>query len=222
MTIKNIIFDLDNTLIQDTDEDIIRYKEALHTLGYDENDYQNLYSALGDYELTLTENDLFYSKDGAINFVNKKLNKNYSLSLMDELNKIIAKYWCKNLFIQESTLEYLSSKYNLYVFSNWFKDAQLGRLENIGFLKYFKDIFTPEFYGAKPFETAYRNVLKALNCSPEECIMIGDSKLHDIFGSTNVGMNAILFDYDGNRDKKKISVQNYSIITNLKDLEKIL
>lgn len=222
MAIKNIIFDLDNTLIEDKDEDILYYKEALSNLSYDENDYKNIYDALGDYELNLTEDDLFYSKEKAMDFVNKKLNKNYSLSLMDELNKVIAKYWCKHLFIQESTLKYLSSKYNLYVFSNWFKDAQLGRLENIGFSKYFKDIFTPEFYGAKPFKAAYQNVLDTLNCSPAECVMIGDSKFSDIFGSTNIGMNAILFDYDGNRDKKEINAQNYSIITDLKDLETIL
>ncbi len=223
MAIKNILFDLDETLIKNQEEDVLCYKEALSNLGYPEENYKNIFDSLDEYEKSLDNEHNFYSKRDAINFINKTLNENYPINLIDELNNVIAKYWCKYPLIQESTLKYLSSKYNLYVFSNWFKDAQLGRLETAGLAKYFKNIFTPEYYGAKPFKSSYINVLNFLNCSPDECVMIGDNKATDILGAINVGMHAILFDYDRKRNNPDILIDgNYSIITDMKDLEKIL
>lgn len=222
MAIKNILFDLDNTLIENREEDILYYKDVLANLGYDEKNYKNVYDAIDDYNCTLTEENNFCSKQAMLDFINTSLDKNYSIELIDELNKYIAKYWIKHPFITENTLQYLSSKYNLYVFTNWFKDAQSGRLENIGLLKYFKDIFSPEYYGSKPFKSAFKNVLNKLNCSPDECVMIGDSKYYDILGARNVGINAILFDYNGYRDKPDIIVDKYSVITDLKQLEYML
>ena len=52
--------------------------------------------------------------------------------------------------------------------------------------------------------------------------MIGDNKKSDILGANNVGIPAILFDYNGKKDKKDIFAPNYEIITDLKELEKIL
>lgn len=222
MAIKNILFDLDNTLIENQEEDVLWYKKALSNLGYDENDYMNIYNAIDQYELTLSEENNFYSKQSMLDFINTSLGKSYSIELIDELNKYIAKYWTKHPFIDEKTLQYLSSKYNLYIFTNWFKDAQAGRLENIGLLKYFKDIFSAEYYGTKPFKSTFENVLDTLNCKADECVIIGDSKYCDILGARNVGMNAILFDYNGSRDKSDIIVDKYSIITELKQLEDLL
>lgn len=222
MSIKNILFDLDNTLIKNEEEDIVYYKEALKNLGYNENDYKNIYKSIDDYHLTLTEDNNFYSKLNMLNFINKSLNKNYTIKLIDELNKYIAEYWIKHTFIQEATLKYLSSKYDLYVFTNWFRDTQVKRLENTGLVKFFKDVFASDYYGSKPFKNAFQNVINKLNCCSDECVMIGDNKSCDILGARNIGMNAILFNFDGNRDNPNIKVNNYSIITNLKQLEDIL
>lgn len=221
MAIKNILFDLDDTLIVSSGQEIW-YKEVLSNLGYNPNDYKDVYDAIGEYELSVTEENCFYDKNEILDFINNTLNRNYSISLIDEINKIVGEYWITQSLVQESTLKYLNSKYDLYIFTNWFKGPQWRRLEKLGFSKYFKDIFSSEQYGAKPHKIAYLNVLKALNCNANECCMIGDSKLCDIVGSKNVGMEAILFDYDGNRDKKDVIAHNYSVVTDLKDLEKIL
>lgn len=222
MNVKNILFDLDNTLIENQEDNILWYKKALSNLGYDENDYMDIYNAIDEYTFTLSEENNFYSKQSMLNFINTSLGKNYSIELIDELNKYIAKYWTNHPFISEKTLQYLSSKYNLYIFTNWFKDAQAGRLENIGVLKYFKKVFSPEYYGAKPFKSTFGNVLSTLNCKADECVMIGDSKYDDIFGARNVGMNAILFNYNGCRDNPDIMVDNYIVINDLKQLEFLL
>ncbi|MBQ9657796.1 MAG: HAD family hydrolase [Clostridia bacterium] len=225
MEIKNIIFDLDNTLIKDVDEDILEYKKALSNLNYDENDYSDIYSTIDMYESTKTNENIFYSKDELIDFINKNLNKNYSVSLIDELNKTIVNNWSNKPLISKEILEKLSNKYTLYVFSNWFKDAQISRLEKVGFSKYFKDVFTPEYYGAKPFKKSFKNILNKMNCSASECMMIGDSLRSDITGALNSGLHAILFspDYkDFSCKELEHDSKTYTVINNFEELNKIL
>lgn len=220
--IKNIIFDLDNTIIEDKDDDALYYKEALRNCGYSEDDYLNVYNALDDYEQTLSEENRFYSRETVIEFLNTKLNTNYDIKLVDELNKVIGKYWINSVFLPENTLKYLTSKYKLYVFTNWFKVAQTERLQNIGYLKYFTKVFGSDTVGAKPYLSSYNTVLDNIGALPSECIMIGDNKKCDILGANNAGISAILFDYNVKRDKKEIFAPDYKVITDLKELENIL
>jgi len=163
MAIKNILFDLDDTLIKNEKDYMFYYKEVLSNLGYNGKDYKSVYDAIDKYYLTLDEKNNIYSKVAMLNFINTTLNRSYSIELIDEINKYIANYWIKHPLIEESTLKYLNSKYNLYVFTNWFEDTQSKRLENISFLKYFKDVFGSDNYGSKPFESAFKNVLNKLN-----------------------------------------------------------
>ena len=220
--VKNIILDLDNTIIEDKDEYILYYKEALKNCGYNEDNYLNIYNTLDEYEYSLNENNRFYSREDVIRFLNQKLNTNYDIKLIDEINKVIGKYWVKYVLFPEDTLKYLASKYKLYVFSNWFESAQIERLKNIGYLKYFTKVFGSDKVGAKPFKSSFDNVLELLSVSPEECIMIGDSKGNDILGANTAGISAILFDFDGHRDKKEISATDYTVIKDLKELENML
>lgn len=220
--IKNIIFDLDNTIIEYKDEYALKYKQALKNCGYNEDEYLNIYDALYYYEHSLTDSNSFYSKETMINFLNQKLNTNYDIKLIDELNAVIGKYWIDSILLHEDTLKYLSSKYTIYIFTNWFESPQSERLKNIGYLKYFKKIFGADTIGAKPFKSSFNNLLNYINASSSECTMIGDNKKMDILGANNAGISAILFDYNGKRDRKDIFAPNYTVITDLKNLEKIL
>ena len=89
--IKNIIFDLDNTIIKYTDDYALSYKEALKNCGYDENDYLKIYNAINDYNLLLNENDCFYSTESLLAFLNNRLNTNYTIELVNELIKCCRK-----------------------------------------------------------------------------------------------------------------------------------
>ncbi len=220
--IKNIIFDLDNTIIEDKEDYIVTYKKSLINSGYDEKDFYKIYDIIEEYDSTLTEQKNFYSKNSLIEFINKKLNRNFDIKLIDEINNTIQKEWIKYILIPEETLIYLNNKYNLYVFTNWFEECQAERLKNIGYLKYFKKVFGSDNFGAKPFKNSFNNVLKYLNCLPNQCIMIGDSIKNDISGANLAGIYGILFDYDGKRNKKCNTCTNYKVITNATELEKIL
>ena len=52
--------------------------------------------------------------------------------------------------------------------------------------------------------------------------MIGDTKGKEILSASLVGMKAILFNYDGNRDKEDIKIDNYISINKFDELLKIL
>lgn len=220
--IKNLIFDLDNTIILDIDEDVEIYKEALKELKYDPDDYYRIYEAIDETEEALTENDIFFTKEKALKHINEKINKNYKIEVIDKLSEKVGKYWTKNILLDEETAKYLARKYNLYVYTNFFEDAQAQRIQTIGYDKYFKRVFGADKVGAKPFKKGIENVLKLIETKPEECIMIGDSKNKEILSASKVGMQAILYDYDGMRDKKDIKLDNYIIIKDFKELLDIL
>lgn len=220
--IKNLIFDLDNTIILNEEKDVELYKEALEKLGYDTKDYLKVFNCIDDYEKSITEEELYYSKENMIKYINFNLKKNYSIKLIDELSDIVAKKWINKVLLQEETVKYLYSKYNLYVYTNFFQEQQYKRIQNIGYDKYFKGVFGADIYGCKPHKKGLENVLKKINALPEECLMIGDSKLKEVRLANSVGMQAILLDFDGKRDDKNIYANNYIVVRNLKKLEEIL
>ncbi len=220
--VKYLIFDLDNTIILDEEEDIDTYKEVLKNLNYDINDYHKIYDAVDEYELSVSEEELYFTKQGLLDFLNKTLDRNYSIELINGLCEIIGKKWIRKVLLDEEIVRYLAGKYKLYIYTNFFGDAQYERIKNIGYDKYFEKIFGSEEYGLKPYKKSIEKVLNEINCTADECIMIGDSKNKEILAASNVGMKAILFDYDGKRDKKNIELDNYIRVKDLKELIEIL
>lgn len=220
--INNLIFDLDNTIILDEDEEIDTYKIVLKELNYDIEDYYKIYEAVDKYESSVTEEDMYFTREGLLEFLNKNLDRNYSMELINGLCDIIGKKWTRKILLDEETAKYLASKYKLYIYTNFFGEPQYQRIKNIGYDKYFKKVFGPDEYGLKPYKKSIEKVLREIGATPEECLMIGDTKNKEILSASNVGMKAILYDYDGKRDKKNINLNNYIIIKDLKELKEIL
>ncbi len=217
--IKNILFDVDNTLIDSSSSNAIFYKNALEKIGRDTSKYLDVYNAIDSYEDTLNEKNNLYRKEGMLKLINQKVDEDYPVQLIDEINNAIAKYWISKILVDRETIEYLYSKYNLYIFSNWFYDAVYNRLKNIDYLKYFKDIFTSDKVGSKPYKNAFENVLKTINALPDECMMIGDTIRTDIVGAKNIGMNATWINLN---NKPAINMDGVKMISNISDLNKIL
>lgn len=220
--IKNLIFDLDNTIILDEDDDVLSYKKVLEDLGYNPEDYYKIFVAVDEYEASVSEEELYFTKQGLLEFLNKRLNRNYKLELIDGLCDAVGKYWIRKILLDEKIVNYLSQKYKLYVYTNFFGEAQYQRLKNIGYDKYFEKVFGPDVYGLKPYKKSIELVLNEIGGLPEECLMIGDSKDKEILSADIVGMQAILFDYNGMRDKKDIKLNNYIVIKKFDELLNIL
>ena len=83
-------------------------------------------------------------------------------------------------------------------------------------------IFGADKVGCKQFKKSFERVLNQIGTTPDECMMIGDSKHTDILAANQIGMKSILFDYDGKRDKKEIVLKDYIVIKNMSELLDIL
>lgn len=204
--IKRLIFDLDNTLIKWKDDYTYPLQKVMaeYNIKIDYHIIDNIIENLEKKHETLTREKL-------LNDINEECNLNLDISFVDKLiiyQKDLAEV-DKEII---ETLEYLSSKYELVLLTNWFKETQIGRLEKAKILKYFKEIYGPEDSKIKPNKESF---YKALNGrKEEECIMIGDNEIVDIKGAENVGIKTIQVDLFNKYKNKKV-IKN---ITELKEM----
>lgn len=196
---KKIIFDLDNTLIKFDDSYFLDYAKVL---GGTYKDGKNLYKIIGEYEKL----NKIYDKEELVSFINYKMNTNYNIDLINNLNDIISNNWIYKIPDNlDDVLSYLYKKYKLYVLTNWFTDCQEKRLENANILKYFKEVAGNDKYLSKPSIDGYLHIIG--NTNKKDVIMIGDNIDIDIKGAKDVGINYILCDYD-NKYKVKNKINN--------------
>lgn len=189
---KKIIFDLDNTLMMFDKKYINSYCKVLKNNNFDSNYDQalSLFESVGRYEMQGKK----YNKQDLLDFVNKDLNKNYKMKLVDEILDIIGTCWINPVSLElVDTLKYLSTKYELYVLTNWFTAPQAKRLENVGILKYFKKVVGADMVSPKPALEAFSYIIKDTNL--KDCMMIGDNIDIDIKGALNAGIKTILYDH---------------------------
>lgn len=210
--IKKVIFDLDDTLIINNDNVILEYLPILkkYNLESSEESLKELYDVIGEYEYNTTK----YNKYELLDCINKHYNKNYDIDLVDDIIDAVGRWTYPAPKELIDTLEYLSSKYELYVLTNWFLKSQKERLEKSGIYKYFKEIKSAEEY-VKPNKEAFEQFFN--DCNSDECIMIGDNYNIDIKVPIELGMETIMCNF-----KNKNIKYDGKVITNFKELVNIL
>lgn len=215
--IKRVIFDIDNTLILWKDEYYNDIKNVLDELNikHTEQDYIEIKKALSEYE------NVYYTFDRKVmmKFINKYTNKNYP----EEFIYKVTKKWanCVPEKIDENIiklLEYLKTKYELVILTDWYGDQQAERLQKLDILKYFQKVYSAENTKRKPFKEAFMQALG--DNKPEECIMIGDNFERDIQGAVNAGLQAIW--YNPNNETEITNNEEYYTVSKLEELKKIL
>lgn len=107
---------------------------------------------------------------------------------------------------------------NQAIFSNWFLEVQLKKLNIFGLAQYFNNIYTPEWIPAKPNINGFRLILELENVDPENAIMIGDS-IEDM-AAQEVGIQTILFDPKG--FKKHLYDIAGTVVTSPDDIKRLL
>ncbi len=207
---KTIIFDVDNTLVDWPDDYTMSVKLALDNLNisYDSDLPLKIYNIVDDYEQEHT----FYKKEELIKFINKNLNVNLPLEFIDEYIKTIGNQVATNDENLEECLKYLSTKYDLFVISNWFTESQRMRLEKMGILKYFKKIYGGDINYLKPNPKTFDIILK--DYSKEDCIYVGDKLKTDIEFAESLGIKPIW--------KTEEESNKYITIKKISDLKYIL
>ena len=208
--IKTIIFDLDFTLMDWEDEYIFAITNVINELklGYSEEKIKEIDNMISCYELEYP----MYENQNFCDFLNKKCDVNLPIEFVSMLLEEQTKCYRKFTKSEIDTLEYLSSKYELIVLSNWYTYTQKKRLENAGILKYFSKVSGGDEHELKPSLKAFDIVDKK-----EECVMIGDSIKNDIIPALKLGMQAILIKKDNKRKNKR-----YKQINKLEELKEML
>lgn len=188
MTIKYILFDIDDTLFPSSEFAELARKNAIRSMvsmGV-EKDADKIYARL----LTII----------------KKKGSNYSKHF-DELCKsfkikrseryvaaaIVAYHNTKTSIMPFPRVPRLLIKlkekgYKLYVATNGSTIKQWDKLIRLRLALYFDDVFVSQEIGEKKGKTFFKKVLKKLKARPGECMMVGDREDADIAPAKALGM----------------------------------
>ena len=103
-------------------------------------------------------------------------------------------------------LEYLRKKYSLHIITNGFEEVQHRKLASSRLEPYFEHVVTSENVGVKkPDPRIFQYALEKAEARPTESIMIGDNYEADIQGALNVGMRAIMCEFNGELPREDVT-----------------
>jgi putative hydrolase of the HAD superfamily len=228
--ISTIFFDLDHTLWD-----------------FEKNAYETLIELCQKYEVCKNQNftpDDFIEK---YNFINNKYWELYSKGKMkrehlrykrfdDSLKFLgIKNEWMSKALADDYilisplknnlhdnallVLNYLKTKYKLYIITNGFNEVQFLKIKHSGLTDFFSSVITSEIAGyQKPDKRIFEYALKIANCKASDCMMIGDSFEADILGANDAGIKPIYF----NPVKNNMNKHSFIEINNLIELQKLL
>lgn len=224
--IKNILFDLDDTILDFHKAERNALIKALESIQiYPDEKIISRYSQLNLAQWKLLEK-------GEITRSEVKIRR-YRL-LFEEFNlnhspEAAAKYYEYYLsqghyFISgaEETLKKLSESYRLYIVSNGTSVVQKSRIASAGIAAYMTDIFISEDIGFNKPSIDFFNFCfsKIEHFKKEETIIVGDSLSSDIAGGKNAGILTIWFNPSKEKSSEKISA-DYEI-SNISDIFSVL
>lgn len=230
MPYKNLFFDLDDTLWAFSLNARDAYEEMYRKYGYDRffDSFEHYYSLYQRRNLELWAE---YA-DGKV--TKEELNRQrylYPLEVAGVRDSALAEAYEKDALAAIPTkrklmphalevLEYLSSKYNLYILSNGFKELQSHKMRSAGIDRYFKKVVLSDDIGIlKPWPEIFHFALSATQSELNESLMIGDSWENDITGAAGVGMHQVFYNISGRVDFPFTPTYQ---ITDLKELLELL
>jgi len=210
MPVKLILFDLDGTLV-DTSQDItIALNYALKTYGMRELTVQDTVKMVGEGITRLIEKVLGDEK----------------ISMRDEIIKNFVEYYSGHLadysreypYVRE-TLEQLSG-YKKAVISNKREALSVELLQRLDLFRYFNLVAgsdtTPE---KKPSPVPIFYIMGKLDAGPYESMIVGDTS-YDIEAGKKAGIKTVAVTY-GYRERKYLQDADY-IIDSLKNLNNLI
>ena len=96
--------------------------------------------------------------------------------------------------VQKVISDLYQKGYKIGLVSNGKTPFQEHNFYALGLTQYFSTIIVSEAIGSrKPDKEIFAYACNQLNCSPSDCIFIGDNPKADIEGAKNVGMKTIFF-----------------------------
>lgn len=222
--IKNILFDLDNTLFDFYASEKKALKKTLIRLKINPDEkILARYSEINLAHWKLLEQGKLTRDEVKVNRY-RQLFDEYGINASPkETTKLYEKLLSMEGDLTDGAFELLKNlygKYRLYVVSNGTLIAQQGRMKNTGITVFFEDFFISQEIGfEKPtkefFDYCFRNIS---GFKKEETIIVGDSISADIIGGINSGIKTVWF----NPSKEKSDIKADFEISSLSELEEIL
>ena len=201
MTIRAVLFDLDNTLTH-RDQSILAYSQHLANI------YQQ---QLQQAEISQIQSIIRRIDNGG--YPKKELLTHPSIAasvayaLQQELNwnslpdfEELTQFWFQQFGLSAVAMpgansllaELKQQGYKLAVVSNGGHATRLTILQGLGFSHYFDEIISSELVGiSKPNPEIFLHTSRQLDIAPQHCLFIGDHPVNDIQGATEAGMQAL-------------------------------
>ena len=208
MTVKAVLIDIDNTILDFTKSADMAIKICSERAGLDlPENYLEVFLAVNDRLWGLLEQRKIEKQD----IYDRRWTEIFSILKIDEDGKKFEddfRSTIRDIAIPvdgaEEILRYLSSKYPVYCASNASRERQKHRLSLNGFDKFISGLFISEDIGyQKPAREFFDACISALApLKKEELVMIGDSVSADIKGAENAGIQSIWFNIKGESPEK--------------------
>lgn len=228
-----------NTLIFDVDETITRWKDVkdflkksleILNVPYTDEALKGLYKAMSERELhailSSEADEEIYSFLLGQNIPSLKEHGKTGKDLKD----IMFELESSETFIEDDVhdeLEILSHKYKLYVYTNWFTNQALKKLERYSLKRYFENIHSSENNFIKYSKEGFTWLINRYNLDKDKTMHIGDSE-SDIVPSKNAGIHSFYLDYgiktsdDITEKKMKLIHAADATATEFKDIRRVL
>lgn len=235
-TYKKLLFDLDNTLIDDNENRRYAMKKILDDRKEDitEEKLENFIKLDDKYWKDRAEGKIkdlykFKNLEEKTTWVRAQRFIMYFNCSFEEAVKINEDYinYLKNNIIPiknaKEILEYLNKKqYEIYIVTNGPEKPVGNKLNSINATKYIKCVFTAEEAGyMKPHEEFFNKFFKKINnYKKDDMLIIGDELEKDVLGGIQNGIDSCWFNVENKKNTSKIK-PNFEI-ENLLELRKIL
>lgn len=208
MKYKSLFFDLDDTLWAFSDNAHETFEEVYHQHGF-----QRYFDSFEQfYSLYQKRNRELWIEYGEGRITKEQLNRQrffFPLQSVGVKDETLAQRFSEDFFAiiptksglmphAKEVLEYLSSRYHLYILSNGFRELQYRKMCAAGIEGYFRKIVLSEDIGVmKPWPTIFNFALSATQSELRESLMIGDSWKADITGANGIGMDQVFYNVNG-------------------------
>ena len=219
--IKNLIFDLDNTLYDFSKVWEISNKLVFEYLGYDKfTTYEEFFKLYKSVNNQLVKEVLKGSLK-IIELRDKRLMltlEQFGLTLtVEDCNFYYEKqfeYILESITPDEEVnlkIRQLQDKYNMIILTNGKSYEQRMKLKKLGLENIFKLYISGETRISKPKEKAFLNVLETEGILAVETMMIGDSLYHDIVPAKKLGLKTCLVEKQWHFDDELQAYSGYKV-----------
>lgn len=227
MTIRAVLFDLDNTLTH----------RARSISAFSQSLAQRFFSFLSVVNVDQITQIVHRIDNGGYPkkefLTHPSIGASVAHALLEELDwiqkpefDVLTNFWfdefgnnaVEMLGAKQLLEELKKQNYKLAVVSNGGHQTRLNILKGLGFLAFFDEVISSELIGiSKPNSEIFIETSKRLNVELNQCLFIGDHPVNDIQGANNVGMKAVLVEGFHQLDEQELA----SIPFRIKQLSEI-